>query len=212
LAIVWVFEKNKHSNQLLSYMLLGDFAVRRFASIETFLTLATIDRVGHADMVLIDCDDFDDHQINPILSFLRQKPLVAVGDEQWKNFSKPFNFFKKPIDPVFITGFLHNNISRVDKGHLKIYKDLCLDFPRLSCQIIPSETFESLSRKEAMLLRFLIENVGVCVSRDQLINEVWKGIRIEARTIDSHISRLRKRLASSEVFIESVYGGGYIMS
>jgi DNA-binding response OmpR family regulator len=63
-----------------------------------------------------------------------------------------------------------------------------------------------------MLLRFLIENVGVCVSRDQLINEVWKGIRIEARTIDSHISRLRKRLASSEVFIESVYGGGYIMS
>jgi two-component system alkaline phosphatase synthesis response regulator PhoP len=75
------------------------------------------------------------------------------------------------------------------------------------------DTF-SLTIREAMVLKYLIEHKGQIVSRQDLLENVW-GIssEVETRTVDIFISRLRKYLESDPakpVFIKSIRGAGYM--
>lgn len=69
------------------------------------------------------------------------------------------------------------------------------------------------TQKEFELLRFLIRNRDVVLSRDRLLDEVW-GYETypTTRTVDTHILKLRKKLEEDPAnpkYIHSVYGGGY---
>ncbi|MBX9769310.1 MAG: helix-turn-helix domain-containing protein, partial [Bdellovibrionales bacterium] len=63
---------------------------------------------------------------------------------------------------------------------------------------------------EFKLLKLISSRPGQVFSRDRLIDHVW-GIskNITERTIDAHISHLRKKLADSAVRIETVLSAGY---
>lgn len=69
----------------------------------------------------------------------------------------------------------------------------------------------SLRTKEFDLLLTLIENRGIVLSREQLLNKVWGyDFYGQTRTVDVHIAHLRKRLAKSQhIQIETVTGVGY---
>jgi DNA-binding response OmpR family regulator len=69
-----------------------------------------------------------------------------------------------------------------------------------------------LSRKEFLLLRIFLENQDRLLTRGQLVNAMEGEEILQDRTIDSHISHLRKKLQQGlcdEVSITSVYGEGY---
>lgn len=67
-----------------------------------------------------------------------------------------------------------------------------------------------LTRREFELLRFLIQNSGRVVSRDRLLERVWGYDRtVETRSVDVHVGRLRAKLGSAGVQIETVVGLGY---
>ena len=75
------------------------------------------------------------------------------------------------------------------------------------------EVCHSLTRREAELLALLVRDAGRIVSRRQLLREVW-GVpdpdRIETRTVDMHVAKLRKKLgAEGHELIETVRGAGY---
>lgn len=71
---------------------------------------------------------------------------------------------------------------------------------------------ESLSPKEARILETLLERLGQCVTRQEISNLVWPGIYVSDRTLDSHVSRIRRKLQSSlECKIDAVYGKGYCL-
>lgn len=69
-----------------------------------------------------------------------------------------------------------------------------------------------LSKTEQRLLRKLVEHTGMCLSREQLIDEVWQG---DNEFVDSHalsvvVNRLRKKLGDEgQVHLKTVYGIGY---
>ena len=67
---------------------------------------------------------------------------------------------------------------------------------------------------EAMLLKYIIENKGKAVSREELLENVWHmNPELETRTVDNFIARLRKYFepdASAPRFIKSVRGTGYM--
>lgn len=71
----------------------------------------------------------------------------------------------------------------------------------------------SLSSKEFQLLKFMIENEGVILSRDQLLNEVWGYDAVPStRTVDVHIAWLRQKLEADSGYpkhILTVHGFGY---
>jgi two-component system response regulator RegX3 len=75
------------------------------------------------------------------------------------------------------------------------------------------EVCHALTLREAELLVLLVRDVGRIVSRRQLLREVWEvpdPDRIETRTVDMHVAKLRKKLGSEgHQLIETVRGAGY---
>lgn len=68
----------------------------------------------------------------------------------------------------------------------------------------------TLTLKEYELLYMLMENKGIVINRDQLLNKVWGYEFVgESRTVDVHIRTLRAKLKSAGNLIETVRGVGY---
>lgn len=68
----------------------------------------------------------------------------------------------------------------------------------------------TLTLKEFQLLRYLLENQGIVLSRDQLLEHIWGyDFDGETRTIDVHIRTLRQKLGTCGELVETVRGVGY---
>ncbi len=67
-----------------------------------------------------------------------------------------------------------------------------------------------LSFKEFELLVFFMENKGVALSREMILNHVWNYDYFgDARTIDTHVKKLRNKLGESGNAIKTIWGMGY---
>lgn len=67
-----------------------------------------------------------------------------------------------------------------------------------------------LSYKEFELLSFFFENKGVALSREKILNNVWNYDYFgDARTIDTHVKKLRGKLGSKGEMIKTIWGMGY---
>ncbi len=67
-----------------------------------------------------------------------------------------------------------------------------------------------MSLREYELLKYLLDNVGVALSRDKILNNVWNyDYYGDSRTIDSHIKKIRHKLGKKGKYIKTVRGIGY---
>lgn len=67
-----------------------------------------------------------------------------------------------------------------------------------------------LSYKEFELLAYFIENQGIALSREKILNHVWNYDYFgDARTIDTHVKKLRNKLGKSGEYIKTIWGMGY---
>ena len=70
-----------------------------------------------------------------------------------------------------------------------------------------------LSFKEFELLTYFIENQGIALSREKILNGVWNYDYFgDARTIDTHVKKLRSKLGEKGNLIETIWGLGYRFS
>lgn len=67
-----------------------------------------------------------------------------------------------------------------------------------------------LSFKEFELLTYFVENKGIALSRDKILNSVWNYDYFgDARTIDTHVKKLRSKMGEKGDLIKTVWGMGY---
>ena len=67
-----------------------------------------------------------------------------------------------------------------------------------------------LSFKEFELLTYFIENQGIALSREKILNNVWNYDYFgDARTIDTHVKKLRSKLVDKGEYIKTIWGMGY---
>ena len=67
-----------------------------------------------------------------------------------------------------------------------------------------------LSFKEYELLQYFVENKGIALSREKILNNVWNYDYFgDARTIDTHVKKLRAKLMDKGEYIKTVWGMGY---
>lgn len=67
-----------------------------------------------------------------------------------------------------------------------------------------------LSFKEFELLTYFIENQGLALSRETILNNVWNYNYFgDARTIDTHVKKLRSKMGNKGEYIHTVWGMGY---
>lgn len=93
------------------------------------------------------------------------------------------------------------------------YTDLVVDLDKMTVEILlknsKRESIE-LTPYEFKILKLLLSRPGQVYSREMIIDRVW-GIDkfITSRTVDAHVSHLRKKLVQSQVQIETVLSAGY---
>lgn len=67
-----------------------------------------------------------------------------------------------------------------------------------------------LSFKEFELLTYFIDNQGVALSRERILNNVWNYDYFgDARTIDTHVKKLRSKMGEKGAYIKTIWGMGY---
>ncbi len=67
-----------------------------------------------------------------------------------------------------------------------------------------------LSFKEFELLLYFVENQGIALSREKILNHVWNYDYFgDARTIDTHVKKLRSKLGEKGNYIKTIWGMGY---
>ena len=67
-----------------------------------------------------------------------------------------------------------------------------------------------LSFKEFELLQYFITNNGVALSREKILNNVWNYDYFgDARTIDTHVKKLRSKMGDKGEYIKTIWGMGY---
>ena len=75
--------------------------------------------------------------------------------------------------------------------------------------LIDGKTVE-LSYKEFELLAYFMSNQGVALSRERILNNVWNYDYFgDARTIDTHVKKLRSKLGAKGEYIKTIWGMGY---
>lgn len=223
MTVIWVLEKSKENGQLFEE-LIGDFAVRAIASPDSFLRMiAYLGQDGRPDAVVVNGEDLQ-WELPRILAACAsslpeahlivccRRDLGSAATSQLAQYEKSYLLLQttnEAFDLVRkIRWILHDQSGNSSQ---RVYKDLVVDAKRMQVSIVGAAELQQLSAKELRLLLFLLEQPRRCIDRERIRSDVWDGMALSPRTIDTHISRLRKKLSASSVELKSIYGGGYIL-
>ena len=123
------------------------------------------------------------------------------------------DYLTKPFNPrelvARVRAVLRRGASQPSASQSPIHiADLIIDLAGREV-LIKGEPID-LRTQEFEVLKVLAENKGVVLSRDQLLNKAWGyDFYGQTRTVDVHIAQIRRKLAPSQVEIETVTGIGY---
>lgn len=126
------------------------------------------------------------------------------------------DYVVKPFHPQELKHRVEARLREVQhkKKEAEVFKvgDLTFDVAKQRVIIDKQDGSEtvSLTTLEFRILLFFARRREQVISRSQLLDSVWGGdINVYDRTIDTHISHIRKKIGTSEWKIESVHGAGY---
>jgi len=140
--------------------------------------------------------------------------LTARSDEQdeLQGFELGVDeYISKPFSPKILVARVEAILRRsgqIDKEEIILYGGIGLDKAAHRVTIDGEEV--DLSFKEFELLSYFIENKGLALSREKILNHVWNYDYFgDARTIDTHVKKLRNKLGDKGDMIKTVWGIGY---
>ena len=139
--------------------------------------------------------------------------LTALGDEQNEVAGLQHgadDYLAKPFRYAVFVARLNALLRKTAREQAGLLLDgtLRIDASRHSVSIDDREIF--LSNKEYRLLALFVQNRGIVLSRDRILEKVWGyDFDKDARTVDTHIKTLRKKLESYGDCIQTVIGAGY---
>lgn len=120
-------------------------------------------------------------------------------------------YISKPFSPKILVARVTAILRRVnalDKGQVIEAGGISMD--KAAHQVKIGEKEIELSYKEFELLSYFIENQGIALSREKILNNVWNYDYFgDARTIDTHVKKLRSKLGEKGNYIKTIWGMGY---
>lgn len=118
-------------------------------------------------------------------------------------------YISKPFSPKILVARVEAVLRRSNAGSDEILTvgDIVIDKSAHRVTVEGREV--ELSYKEFELLTYFAENRGIALSREKILNNVWNYDYFgDARTIDTHVKKLRSKLGEKE-YIQTVWGLGY---
>lgn len=140
--------------------------------------------------------------------------LTAKGDERDELLGFELGvdeYISKPFSPKVLVARVEAILRRVNGGggEDKLEAGGIVVDKVAHVVLIDGEPVD-LSFKEFELLSFFMENKSVALSRERILNHVWNyDYYGDARTIDTHVKKLRSKMGSKGDYIKTVWGMGY---
>lgn len=120
-------------------------------------------------------------------------------------------YISKPFSPKILVARVEAILRRtnqLDKEQKLTAGDLVID--KDAHQVYIGEQVLELSFKEFELLTYFVENRGIALSREKILNNVWNYDYFgDARTIDTHVKKLRSKMGDHGNYIKTIWGMGY---
>lgn len=139
--------------------------------------------------------------------------LTAKGDEQDELLGFELGvdeYVSKPFSPKILMArveALLRRANKLDDGIMNIGNIMINRSAHTVC-VCGNEV--ELSFKEFELLMYFIDNTGIALSREKILNNVWNyDYYGDARTIDTHVKKLRAKLTKDADYIKTIWGMGY---
>ncbi len=120
-------------------------------------------------------------------------------------------YISKPFSPKILVARVEAILRRTGKkGEEEVLEIGGIVIDRLAHQVKVDGKELDLSYKEFELLTYFVENKGIALSREKILNHVWNYDYFgDARTIDTHVKKLRSKLGSRGEYIKTIWGMGY---
>lgn len=119
-------------------------------------------------------------------------------------------YISKPFSPKILVARVEAIIRRTtqqEEGSIEVGG---ISIDKTAHQVKIDGKNVDLSVKEFELLTYFITNKGVALSRDKILNNVWNYDYFgDARTIDTHVKKLRSKMGEKGNYIKTIWGMGY---
>ena len=142
--------------------------------------------------------------------------LTARGDErdELQGFQLGVDeYISKPFSPKILVARVEAILRRTNQlGQEEALTCGGITVDKAAHRVIIDGKDVDLSYKEFELLTYFMENKGIALSREKILNNVWNYDYFgDARTIDTHVKKLRSKLGEEGNLIKTIWGMGYKM-
>ena len=140
--------------------------------------------------------------------------LTARGDEQdeLQGFQLGVDeYIVKPFSPKILVARIEAILRRSSRQNEEsTLKCGGIEIDKAAHQVFIDGQPIDLSYKEFELLTYFVENRGIALSREKILNHVWNYDYFgDARTIDTHVKKLRSKMGEKGELIKTIWGMGY---
>ena len=154
------------------------------------------------------CREIRAHSRVPIIM------LTARGDERDELLGFDLGvdeYISKPFSPKILVARVNAILRRANViGESNEINAGGIVIDKAAHQVKIDDKEIELSFKEFELLTYFVENQGIALSREKILNNVWDYDYFgDARTIDTHVKKLRSKMGDKGEYIKTVWGMGY---
>ena len=140
--------------------------------------------------------------------------LTARGDErdELQGFELGVDeYISKPFSPKILVARIEAILRRTNQAAAdEILSAGGIEIDKAAHMVKIDGKDVELSYKEFELLVYFMENKGIALSREKILNHVWNYDYFgDARTIDTHVKKLRSKLGDKGELIKTIWGMGY---
>lgn len=119
-------------------------------------------------------------------------------------------YISKPFSPKILVARVEALVRRTKPQTSQTVRKGKMEYDRAAHTVRIDGGFVDLSYKEFELLGYFIDNEGIALSREKILNGVWSYDYFgDVRTVDTHVKKLRGKLGEKADYIKTVWGIGY---
>jgi DNA-binding response OmpR family regulator len=141
--------------------------------------------------------------------------LMLTAKKQVENIVEGLNcgaddYLTKPFEFTELLARLRALLRRKSKDKENILTAFEIKVDIDSEKVFAGEKEVKLTKKEFMVLEYLLRHKGQVISRNQILEHAWdRNVDIFTNIVDTHIKNIRKKLGKQGRYIETIYGSGY---